>query len=99
MALRAASPVGPSQVAMAFALRRFVMITGGTYSLAVGRARLSRLMADDDADLLDRARKAAELLELLGKDLRGLAKLDEPLRIRLVAAAGGMARPARSRRK
>ena len=54
-------------------------------------------MSDDDLD--KRARAAAELLEQLGGDLRELAKLDEPLRIRLVSAAGVMSRPDRYSRK
>jgi NAD(P)-dependent dehydrogenase (short-subunit alcohol dehydrogenase family) len=40
-----------------------------------------------------------ELLERLGGDLRALAELDEPLRIRLVTAAGQLSRPDRYSRK
>jgi NAD(P)-dependent dehydrogenase (short-subunit alcohol dehydrogenase family) len=49
----------------------------------------------DDASVV----AAIELLERLGDDLRGLAELDEPLRIRLVTAAGQLARPDRYRKK
>ncbi|HET9623002.1 MAG TPA: SDR family NAD(P)-dependent oxidoreductase [Kofleriaceae bacterium] len=42
---------------------------------------------------------AIELLEQLGGDLRALAELDEPLRIRLVTAAGQLSRPDRYSRK
>ncbi|MBA3452333.1 MAG: SDR family NAD(P)-dependent oxidoreductase, partial [Deltaproteobacteria bacterium] len=44
-------------------------------------------------------RDAIELLERLGGDLRQLADLDEPTRIRLVKAAGQISRPDRYRRK
>jgi NAD(P)-dependent dehydrogenase (short-subunit alcohol dehydrogenase family) len=44
-------------------------------------------------------RDAIELLERLGGDLRALAELDEPLRIRLVTAAGQLSRPDRYSRK
>ncbi len=40
-----------------------------------------------------------ELLEAMGGDLRSLAELTEPLRIRLVAAAGQLSRPDRYSRK
>ncbi|MEO7731434.1 MAG: SDR family oxidoreductase [Kofleriaceae bacterium] len=40
-----------------------------------------------------------ELLEEMGGDLRSLAELDEPLRIRLVSAAGLLSRPDRYSRK
>ncbi|HEX7838851.1 MAG TPA: hypothetical protein VF469_15345, partial [Kofleriaceae bacterium] len=40
-----------------------------------------------------------ELLEQFGTDLRALAELDEPLRIRLVTAAGQLSRPDRYSRK
>jgi NAD(P)-dependent dehydrogenase (short-subunit alcohol dehydrogenase family) len=49
----------------------------------------------DDAKVRD----AIELLERLGADLRALAELDEPLRIRLVTAAGQLSRPDRYSRK
>jgi NAD(P)-dependent dehydrogenase (short-subunit alcohol dehydrogenase family) len=42
---------------------------------------------------------AIELLEQLGGDLRSLADLPEPLRIRLVTAAGQLSRPDRYSRK
>ena len=42
---------------------------------------------------------AIGLLERLGTDLRQLAELDEPTRIRLVAAAGQLSRPDRYSRK
>ncbi len=48
-----------------------------------------------DARVLD----AIELLEQLGGDLRALAEIDEPLRIRLVTAAGQLSRPDRYSRK
>ncbi|HMG54703.1 MAG TPA: SDR family oxidoreductase [Kofleriaceae bacterium] len=44
-------------------------------------------------------RDAIELLERLGADLRALAEIDEPLRIRLVTAAGQLSRPDRYSRK
>ncbi len=44
-------------------------------------------------------REAIELLEAIGADMRQLADLDEPLRIRLVSAAGQLARPDRYSRK
>jgi NAD(P)-dependent dehydrogenase (short-subunit alcohol dehydrogenase family) len=44
-------------------------------------------------------REAIELLELLGTDLRQLADLPEPIRIRLVTAAGQVSRPDRYRKK
>ncbi len=47
----------------------------------------------------DKLREAIELLEAIGADLAQLAKLDEPLRIRLVSAAGQLARPDRYSRK
>jgi NAD(P)-dependent dehydrogenase (short-subunit alcohol dehydrogenase family) len=50
-------------------------------------------------DLEARARAAAELIEALADDLRGLADLDEALRVRLVTAAGMLSRPDRYRRK
>ncbi len=43
--------------------------------------------------------RSIELLEELGSDLRSLAQLDEPLRIRLVTAAGQLSRPDRYSRK
>jgi NAD(P)-dependent dehydrogenase (short-subunit alcohol dehydrogenase family) len=46
-----------------------------------------------------RVRDAIELLEQLGADLRALAEIDEPLRIRLVTAAGQLSRPDRYSRK
>ncbi|HEU4729118.1 MAG TPA: SDR family NAD(P)-dependent oxidoreductase [Kofleriaceae bacterium] len=46
-----------------------------------------------------RVGEAIELLEQLGGDLRALAQLDEPLRIRLVTAAGQLSRPDRYSRK
>jgi NAD(P)-dependent dehydrogenase (short-subunit alcohol dehydrogenase family) len=46
-----------------------------------------------------KVRDAIELLERLGADLRALAELDEPLRIRLVTAAGQLSRPDRYSRK
>jgi NAD(P)-dependent dehydrogenase (short-subunit alcohol dehydrogenase family) len=46
-----------------------------------------------------KVRDAIELLEQLGGDLRGLAEIDEPLRIRLVTAAGQLSRPDRYSRK
>lgn len=46
-----------------------------------------------------KVRDAIELLERLGGDLRALAELDEPLRIRLVTAAGQLSRPDRYSRK
>ena len=49
----------------------------------------------DEAKVLD----AIELLERLGADLRALAELSEPLRIRLVSAAGQLSRPDRYSRK
>ena len=57
-------------------------------------ARLPRWMADDDV------RKAIEVLERLGGNLRSLAELDEDTRIRLVIAAGPAvaAGPLRRRR-
>ncbi|HSR95877.1 MAG TPA: SDR family oxidoreductase [Kofleriaceae bacterium] len=48
-----------------------------------------------DAKVLD----AIDLLERLAGDLRALAELDEPLRIRLVTAAGQLSRPDRYSRK
>jgi NAD(P)-dependent dehydrogenase (short-subunit alcohol dehydrogenase family) len=48
-----------------------------------------------DAKLL----AAIELIEQLGGDLRALAELDEPMRIRLVTAAGQLSRPDRYSRK
>ena len=54
----------------------------------------------DEPDVSDaRVREAIELLEYLGADLRNLAELDEPLRIRLVSAAGQLSRPDRYMRK
>ena len=50
------------------------------------------LEADDIA-------RAIEILEYLGTDLRRLAEMDEPTRIRLVSAAGKLARPDRYSRK
>jgi len=53
-----------------------------------------------DARVVDaRVVDAIELLEQLGGDLRSLAELDEPLRIRLVTAAGQLSRPDRYSRK
>jgi len=46
-----------------------------------------------------KVREAVELLEAMGADLRSLAELDEPLRIRLVSAAGLLSRPDRYSRK
>ncbi|HEY0483782.1 MAG TPA: SDR family oxidoreductase [Kofleriaceae bacterium] len=46
-----------------------------------------------------KVRDAIELLEQLGGDLRALAEIDEPLRIRLVTAAGQLSRPDRYSRK
>ncbi len=46
-----------------------------------------------------KVRDAIELLEQLGTDLRALAEIDEPLRIRLVTAAGQLSRPDRYSRK
>jgi NAD(P)-dependent dehydrogenase (short-subunit alcohol dehydrogenase family) len=46
-----------------------------------------------------KVRDAIELLEQLGADLRALAEIDEPLRIRLVTAAGQLSRPDRYSRK
>jgi NAD(P)-dependent dehydrogenase (short-subunit alcohol dehydrogenase family) len=46
-----------------------------------------------------KVRDAIELLERLGGDLRALAEIDEPLRIRLVTAAGQLSRPDRYSRK
>ncbi|MBA3502639.1 MAG: SDR family oxidoreductase [Deltaproteobacteria bacterium] len=51
--------------------------------------------AVDEAKL----REAIELLEAIGADLRQLADLDEPTRIRLVSAAGQLARPDRYSKK
>ena len=57
-------------------------------------------MADDsDGELARRAEAAARLLEELATDLRTLAQLDEPLRVRLVTAAGQVSRPDRYTRK
>ena len=54
----------------------------------------------DDSKVRDaRVLAAIELLEQLGGDLRALAEIDEPLRIRLVAAAGQLSRPDRYSRK
>ncbi len=47
----------------------------------------------------DRVAAAIELLEELGADLRNLAQVPEPQRIRLVAAAGQLSRPDRYSRK
>ena len=44
-------------------------------------------------------RELIELLEAIGADMPRLAQLDEPLRIRLVSAAGQLARPDRYSRK
>ena len=44
-------------------------------------------------------REAIELLESLGGDLKLLAELDEPTRVRLVSAAGILSRPDRYSRK
>jgi len=44
-------------------------------------------------------REAIELLEAIGGDMRQLADLDEALRIRLVSAAGQLARPDRYSKK
>jgi NAD(P)-dependent dehydrogenase (short-subunit alcohol dehydrogenase family) len=46
-----------------------------------------------------KVREAIALLEQLGGDLRSLAELAEPLRIRLVTAAGQLSRPDRYSRK
>ncbi len=46
-----------------------------------------------------KVREAIEMLEAIGADLRQLAELDEALRIRLVSAAGQLARPDRYSRK
>jgi NAD(P)-dependent dehydrogenase (short-subunit alcohol dehydrogenase family) len=46
-----------------------------------------------------KVREAIALLEQLGSDLRSLAEIDEPLRIRLVTAAGQLSRPDRYSRK
>jgi NAD(P)-dependent dehydrogenase (short-subunit alcohol dehydrogenase family) len=54
----------------------------------------------DDPKVRDaRLRDAIALLEQLGGDLRALAEIDEPLRIRLVTAAGQLSRPDRYSRK
>ncbi|HUJ57434.1 MAG TPA: SDR family NAD(P)-dependent oxidoreductase, partial [Kofleriaceae bacterium] len=50
-------------------------------------------------DLEARVRAAIELIEQLAGDLPRLAAIDEPLRIRLVAAAGQLSRPDRYSRK
>ncbi len=50
-------------------------------------------------DLEDRVRAAVELLEQLGAELPRLAQLDEQLRVRLVTAAGQLARPDRYSKK
>jgi len=55
--------------------------------------------AEPQGDLIARAERAAALLEEIGDDLRLLARLDEPLRRRLVTAAGQMSRPDRYMRK
>jgi NAD(P)-dependent dehydrogenase (short-subunit alcohol dehydrogenase family) len=47
----------------------------------------------------DRLADAIALLEELGGDLRTLAQLDEPVRIRLVSAAGQLSRPDRYSRR
>jgi len=44
-------------------------------------------------------REAIEVIEAIGADMRKLAELDEPLRIRLVSAAGQLARPDRYQKK
>jgi NAD(P)-dependent dehydrogenase (short-subunit alcohol dehydrogenase family) len=54
----------------------------------------------DESKVRDaRVLEAIELLERLGGDLRALAEIDEPLRIRLVTAAGQLSRPDRYSRK
>jgi NAD(P)-dependent dehydrogenase (short-subunit alcohol dehydrogenase family) len=53
----------------------------------------------DDAELAARATEAAEILEHIAQDHRALARLDEPLRVRLVTAAGQVSRPDRYTRK
>ncbi|MEZ4366498.1 MAG: SDR family oxidoreductase [Kofleriaceae bacterium] len=50
-------------------------------------------------DFAARCAAAAALLEEIGADLRILATLDEPLRVRLAAAAGAVSRPDRYTRK
>jgi NAD(P)-dependent dehydrogenase (short-subunit alcohol dehydrogenase family) len=50
-------------------------------------------------ELLARVAQAVTLLEEFASDLRRLAQLDEPTRIRLVSAAGQLARPDRYSRK
>jgi NAD(P)-dependent dehydrogenase (short-subunit alcohol dehydrogenase family) len=47
----------------------------------------------------DKLRAAIELLEQIGDDMPSLATLDEPTRVRLVSAAGRLARPDRYSRK
>jgi NAD(P)-dependent dehydrogenase (short-subunit alcohol dehydrogenase family) len=54
-------------------------------------------MSDDR--MAEKARVAVELLEQLAGDLRGLAALDDDLRVRLVTAAGQLSRPDRYSRK
>ncbi len=55
------------------------------------------MSAEDDLEA--RTRAAIALLEELGGDLRTLAKIDEPLRVRLVTLAGQLSRPDRYSRK
>jgi NAD(P)-dependent dehydrogenase (short-subunit alcohol dehydrogenase family) len=55
-------------------------------------------MSSDD-ELSAKARAALALLEELAGDLRGLAALDDELRLRLVTAAGQLSRPDRYSRK
>ncbi|HEU0031137.1 MAG TPA: SDR family NAD(P)-dependent oxidoreductase [Kofleriaceae bacterium] len=52
-----------------------------------------------DESRRSKLRDAIEILESLGTDLEQLAELDEALRIRLVSAAGQLARPERYQRK
>jgi NAD(P)-dependent dehydrogenase (short-subunit alcohol dehydrogenase family) len=50
-------------------------------------------------ELMARVREATELLEELGADFRKLAQIDDETRLRLVRAAGPLARPDRYSRK
>ena len=66
---------------------------------ASDRETATPLSTGDAAEFAARCATAASLLEELAGDLRGLAILDEALRVRLVAAAGQVSRPDRYTRR
>lgn len=77
-------------------------VEGGAEALA-GGGKAQQLpgsaFVELSPELIARVRDAVALLEELGQDLRRVAQLDEPTRIRLMTAAGQLSRPDRWSRK